>query len=273
MTTDARSSDYPLARTAAEFARLDRQRNHLAPMAVAMLDEIGVAPGWHCLDLACGPGGVTDLLSARVGPLGRVVGLDSNPDFVVHARSGAAANTEFVLGDAFRTGLPDQSFDLVHMRLIGCVVGNPSGLLAEAIRLTRPGGWVAQQEAEYSTLRCFPPHPAWDRLRGALEAILPHATGVMPVAQQLYRQAREAGLQEVEYRPLLYGVRAGDPWRDFLPVTVESLADAILGRGLLDRPALAEALAACRTHLADPSTVFCSPTLVQVWGRIPAMTS
>lgn len=271
MPADVRSSEYPLARTAAEFARLDRQRAHLAPMAAAMLDEIGVAPGWHCLDLACGPGGITDLLSARAGSAGRVVGLDLNPDFIAHARS-AAANTEFVLGDAFATGLPDRSFDLVHMRLIGCVVGNPAGLLAEALRVTRPGGWIAQQESEYSTLRCFPPHPAWDRLRSALESILPHATGAMPVAHQLYRQACEVGLQEIEYRPLLYGVRAGDPWRDFLPATIESLADAILGRGLLDEPALAEALTACRTHLADPNTVFCSPTLVQVWGRVPSMS-
>src|SRR5262245_50805521 len=45
MSTDARPSDYPLARTAAEFERLDRQRGHLAPMAAAMLDRIGVAPG------------------------------------------------------------------------------------------------------------------------------------------------------------------------------------------------------------------------------------
>ena len=268
MTTAASSGDYPLAPSASELERLELQRSRLAPEAAAMLDRIGVAPGWCCLDLACGPGGITDLLSARVGPQGRVVGLDSDPRFIAHARASAAANTEFTTGDAFRTGLPERSFDLVHMRLIGCVVGNPRGLLAEAVRLTRPGGWVAQQEAEYSTLRCYPPHPAWGRLRGALEAMLPHGVGDMPVAQQLYGQAVAAGLQDAHYRPLLFGVRSGDPWHDFLPATVESLAEAILSRGLMGETALAEALAACRAHLARPGTAFCSPTLVQVWGRV-----
>ena len=49
-------------------------------------------------------------------------------------------------------------------------------------RLVRPGGVLALQEPDSDTMACYPPHPAWDRLRGALEAILPNAVGDMPVA-------------------------------------------------------------------------------------------
>src|ERR1051326_1228095 len=75
-----------------------------------MLDRIGVAPGWHCLDLGCGPRGITDLLSVRVGPAGRVVGFDADAVFLDHARQYANSrgflNVEFMRGDVFRTGLP-----------------------------------------------------------------------------------------------------------------------------------------------------------------------
>jgi ubiquinone/menaquinone biosynthesis C-methylase UbiE len=64
----------------------------MAPATRAMLDAIGVRPGWSCLDIGCGPGGITSLLSERVGASGRVVGLDRDPEFLAHARANASSN-------------------------------------------------------------------------------------------------------------------------------------------------------------------------------------
>jgi hypothetical protein len=61
-------------------------------------------------------GGRTDLLSARVGPAGRVVGLDADAVLLDHARAHGRADVELVLGDTYRTALPGGSFDLVHVR-------------------------------------------------------------------------------------------------------------------------------------------------------------
>jgi ubiquinone/menaquinone biosynthesis C-methylase UbiE len=57
-----------------------------------MLDLIGVREGWACLDLGCGPAGITGLLSSRVGSTGRVVGLDMNAGFLDYARAKPPAN-------------------------------------------------------------------------------------------------------------------------------------------------------------------------------------
>ena len=51
--------------------------------------------------------------------------------------------------------------------------------------------------------------------------------------------------RDLEYRPFVLGVRAGDPMVDYLPSTVESLAGTIVGRGLLSEQDLAAALADC----------------------------
>ena len=72
------SGSYPLESRAGEIERLRVQSDAWAPDTEAMLELIEVGDGWSCLDIGCGPGGVTDLLSKRVGQSGRVVGLDMN---------------------------------------------------------------------------------------------------------------------------------------------------------------------------------------------------
>jgi SAM-dependent methyltransferase len=260
---------YPIERRAGEIERLLVQAAAIEFDAGVMLDRIGVGAGWRCLDLGCGPGGILGLLSARVGAQGRVVGLDADAVFLEHARTASRAlgNVEFMAGDAFRTGLPRASFDLVHARFLASTAGRPQALLAEAIALARPGGTVALQEPDIGTLKCYPAHPAWDRLAGLCERAFALAGGDVRLAQRLYALARQAGLQAVQYRPFLVGFRSGDPMTDYLPATIESLRGALLRQGLIDASELEATLAACRQHLAQPDSVFNYVTVVQVWGR------
>ena len=256
---------YPIERRTGEIERLHVQAAAMAPDCAVMLDRIGVNAGWRCLDLGCGPGGITALLSERVGPSGRVVGLDADEAFLEHARRTAAPNVMFVAGDAYCTGLPERSFDLVHTRFLASTAGKPEALLKEAMR---PDGLVAMQEPDMTTLVCHPPHPAWDQLRAALIGAFASADADINLARSLYFMARRAGLRDVEYRPFVLVVRAGDPMVDYLPSTVQSLAGTIVGRGLLSERALADALADCRAHLRNPDVSFTMYTVAQVWGRV-----
>ena len=260
---------YPLERRDGEIERLDRQGSAMAPDCAMMLDRIGVAEGWRCLDLGCGPRGITDLLSARVGPNGHITGLDADPVFVAHGRRSAAANTEFVQGDAYGAALPAASFDLVHLRFVASTAGEPQKLLREAMRLAKPGGVVALQEPDMATLNCYPPHPAWSALHAALIGAFAAVGSNISLGRELFALARAAGLGDVQYRPFLIGVRAGDPIVEYLPSTVESLRGTVLGHRLMSEGALDAALALCRAHLADPGTVFTMYIVAQVWGRTP----
>ena len=261
------AGQYPIERLAGEIERLHIQGRAMALDAAIMLDQIGVGSGWRCLDAGCGPGGITDLLSERVGPTGSVVGLDADPVFLDHARARGPANVEFVQGDAYHTGLPGGRFDLAHVRFVAGTAGEPAALIHEMIRLTRAGGVVAFQEPDIATLNCYPPHPAWDRLKIVLEQAFACVGADVRLAQRLYQLARGAGLQDVHYRPFLVGVRSGDPMVDFMPATVESVRGTLLDKRLIDPSELEEALAACRAHLAHPDTVFTTVTVAQVWGR------
>lgn len=268
MTAHA-SGRYPIERRKGEIERLLIQAEALAADAEIMLERIGVAAGWHCLDLGCGPGGITGLLSRRVGAAGRVLGLDADPVFLDYARREKPFNVEFVEGDAYRTGLEGASFDLVHVRFLASTAGEPVRLLHEAVRLAKRGGVVAFQEPDVSSLKCFPPHPAWDRLCDAIAAIFTAIGGDTRFGQQLYRRLRAEGLKDVQYRPFVVGVRSGDPMTDFLPATAESMRGALLEHRLIAAGELDTALAECRAHLAQPDVVFSLYTTVQVWGRVP----
>ena len=263
--SDNFAGHYPIEQRKGEIDRLEAQGVSFAPDARRMLELIGVQPGWTCLDMGCGPRGITDIMSECVGPAGRVVGLDKDDVSLSYAKVHAAGNVEFRRGDVYESGLPGATFDLVHMRFVASTAGDPEGLLREAIRLARPGGVIALQEPDAETYACYPPHPAWDRLMTAMLGAFTDSD--VYLARRLYRMAREVGLTDVHYRPVLIGIRSTDPMIDHLPSTVESLRRTILKLGLLSEAEFPVLLEQCRKHLRDPGTVLRSFTVAQVWGR------
>jgi ubiquinone/menaquinone biosynthesis C-methylase UbiE len=155
---------YALGRDPAESARLQRQSEELRPDSAALLDRVGIRPGQVAADLGCGPSGIIELLAGRVSPGGRVVGVDADPVHVAMARQLAAsrrlADVEIMEADARQTGLPAGSFDLVHARTLLVNVPEPAEVVAEMVRLARPGGWVASLEPDAEYGLCYPAHPA-----------------------------------------------------------------------------------------------------------------
>lgn len=265
--SDSFSGSYPIESRSGEIERLHVQGAAMAPETERMLDLIGVREGWVCLDVGCGPRGITDLLSKRVGSSGRVVGLDMNAGFLEHARATAPANVEFVQGDGYASNLPAGTFDLIHMRFVASTAGEPERLLEEAKRLARPGGIIALQEPDGSTLNCYPPHPSWDKLKAALLGAFKGVGADLELARRLYFVVRQSGLTDVQFRPFIVSVRSVDPLVDYLPSTVESLRSTVLKLGLLSEKEFSEMLAACREHLSCPDTAFTMYTVAQVWGR------
>jgi SAM-dependent methyltransferase len=80
-------------------------------------------------------------------------------------------NVEVLQGEAKTSGLPRASFDVVHARLVQVNLPEPQRVVLETLALARPGGVVANHEADWGAFLCDPPSPAWDRLLEALEAL------------------------------------------------------------------------------------------------------
>ncbi|GAB6899223.1 arsenite methyltransferase [Kineosporia succinea] len=111
------------------------------PMAVASL-----RPGDRVLDLGSG-GGIDVLLSARrVGPTGRVFGLDMTEEMLAAARANAAraaaTNVEFLKGQIEAVPLPAASIDVVISNCVVNLSTDKNAVLAEMFRVLVPGGRI-----------------------------------------------------------------------------------------------------------------------------------
>ena len=116
---------------------------------IALADAAGVRKGRRLLDVACGPGYVSELAASRGA---EPVGLDVSDGMVERARARCPGLT-FVVGDAHRLPFPDASFDAVTMNFGILHLSRPDAALAEARRVLAPGGryaftaWVAEGNA------------------------------------------------------------------------------------------------------------------------------
>ena len=172
---------YTLGTNPAERERLQRQSHDLVDHSLALLSRVDLPAGGRALDLGCGPAGTIELLAERVGPTGSVTAIDIDPAHVAMARrlvqDRGLANVEVLQADARHTGLPSGSFDVVHARLVLVNIPSPEQVVAEMVRLVKPGGWVLTDEADAMAGICYPPEPAWDRLRGDPPRRLPRRRG------------------------------------------------------------------------------------------------
>jgi ubiquinone/menaquinone biosynthesis C-methylase UbiE len=89
----------------------------------------------------CGPLGVLDMLSRRVGPTGEVIGLDSEPRMIGFAQRSVAErgldNVTLIRADARAAGLKADSFDLAHERLVLIMLTSPQAVVDEMVRVVR----------------------------------------------------------------------------------------------------------------------------------------
>ena len=131
------SQSYPLGGTQTERDRLLAQAVQYEPTANWLLDQIDIRPGWRAVDIGCGPIGILNLLSQRVGPRGVVIGLEREQRFVEMARAEIAksglGNVTMVQADGLNTGLEKDSFDLVHERLVLINVSAREAFLTEML--------------------------------------------------------------------------------------------------------------------------------------------
>ncbi|HEV3100806.1 MAG TPA: methyltransferase domain-containing protein, partial [Candidatus Dormibacteraeota bacterium] len=229
--------------------------------------------GDSAIDLGCGPRGILDLLAARVGPAGRVVGLDFDAASVALAQAYALeyglSNVQVIKGDAGNTGLPDSSFDAVHSRTLLINVPDPAAVVTEMVRLTRPDGVVVAMEPDIPLTVCYPRLEAWERMSELFGQSYARDGADQSIGRRLSELFRNAGLVEIGTEARMTVYPPGHSRRTVRAELFRTLRGKIVARGMADAAELDEIDTAVRAHVADPHTLI-AHTSFTAWGRKPA---
>jgi SAM-dependent methyltransferase len=241
-----------------------------------MLDRIDLKPGLRAVDVGCGPIGIMNLLSERVGADGIVIGVEREPRFFDMActeqRRRGLSNVKLVNADALNTGLDKNSYDFVHERLvlINISLAAQQVVLKEMLSLLKPGGTIAIQEFDFVSFACDPDHPSWNVLFNTwCDAFHAAGGGNLFIGRSLARLLRSAGVENVRIHAHADLPQVGEYQRTHILSLIESTPDLMVGSGKLSAAELRDHMAALAKHLADPKTTLIDRLVVQAWGTKP----
>ncbi|MEB3172696.1 MAG: methyltransferase domain-containing protein [Cyanobacteriota bacterium] len=156
--------------SAREQQRLIDQANRLGDLLAANLE---LHPGERLLEIGCGVGAVLAGI-ARAHPGAQLCGIDISPGQIEGARrhlgEQGIPDVELVVGDGASLPWPDGHFDRVRLVWVVEHLREPAVVLAEALRVLRPGGSIHLTETDYGSLRISPPDAAIEALLSAFVA-------------------------------------------------------------------------------------------------------
>ena len=153
----------------------------------------GLKAGETVLDLGSGAGIDCFLAAARVGPAGKVIGVDMTPEMLDRARENArksgAANVEFRLGEIESLPAADNSIDVIISNCVINLSTDKPRVFREAFRVLRPGGRMM-----VSDLALQKPLP--EAVRRSVEAYVACIAGAL-VKDDYLGAIRAAGFADV----------------------------------------------------------------------------
>lgn len=242
------------------------------PWTVRALENVGLAPGWNCLEVGAGGGSIARWLGERVSPTGRVVALDLDPRFLedLPERGIEVRCCDITRDDITRDEIESNSYDLVHSRALVLHTADPQAVLRRMASAVKPGGWLVVEEPDYSTaLSLSPEHPCTEGfhtyLRARHQFLLDAGVMDLHYGAKLAAHVDGLGFEAGENAGLMTVERGGSRRSQFFLWSFDLVDDAMLAAGVLPTAPVSDA----RRALADPAFVHRTPAMHAVWARKP----
>ncbi len=256
-----RIADSPEA-AARETLRLQTYGRLRDPVSIGILERIGVAPGWRCLEVGGGAGSLACWLAERVGETGAVLSTDLDLRF----HRTPPANLELRRHDITSDPLPAEHFDLVHARALLQHVPERERAVGRMLEALRPGGWILLEDSDFTPFEQQPRPAAFAALSDAMTQLSLRARDWdRHVGRKLLAWLRGHGLEEARAEGRVWTMRGGEDSAEWYVLAMESAGAGLARAGALPQATVAEALREAR----DPGFAILSPLSISAWARKP----
>jgi len=243
----------------------------LGPLGQHAMGRLGIATGERALDVGCGCGSTTLELARRVGPTGKVTGIDISTPMLNLARDAARAAAvsyvQFENADAQTHGFPSGSIDIVFSRFGVMFFDDPVAAFANLRAALRPGGrigFVCWQQLRRNAWMHVPLDAAAPYLPPQPPPV-PHVPGPFAFADpaRIYDVLSRAGFAAVCIEALQESLAIGGQ------LSVEDTVGLLLQIGPLGR-AMTDVVGELRARVAQSVHDAVAPFLTPVGVRMPA---
>lgn len=228
------------------------------------LQELGVAPGWHCLEVGAGGGSIAAWLAARVAPNGYVLVTDIDTRFL---ETLTLPHTEVRRHDIATDPLPQGAFELVHSRLVLQHVQGRELALQRMIAALKPGGWLIDEEYDTSVApdpQVFPGE-VLTQTHIAAARILEAYGADRRFGRRLFGRLRALGLIDVRAEGRTFMWPHGSAGASLARANYQQLRSSLIAEGYLTPQEFDRDI----RRFDDPDFLMPSPVLWAVWGRRP----
>jgi len=242
-------------------ARLQAAEDLLDDGTQRVLERLGLAPGWRCLEVGAGGGSIARWLAARVGPHGHVVATDiSTRDLDTRG----LANLEVRQHDIVRDALETDAYDLVHARLLLEHLPARDIAFSKLAQSLRPGGWLVVEDVDY--VSAVPVSELGAREHAHSQSIRLEAFSASGVDHALGRalpsRLRAIGLCDVGNEGRVWVMEGGSPGARWFQISLAHLRSRLVGPGLLSDAEIDRML----ELFQDPNWSALSPIIMAAWG-------
>jgi SAM-dependent methyltransferase len=261
-------SDYTIERGLGVRERMDLLAAVNGPATLTLLEAVGVAVGWRCLELGCGGGHVSIELGRRVGPTGAVVGIDLDEELLGLARRDAAerglGNITFRVADV--ETIAESGFDLAYARMVLMHLRDPGHTVDTMTAAMRTGGVVAVEDANFAGCFTFPPCSGYDKWVSWYQQTVRRRGGHPDLGPRLPSLLAAAGLADVQVRVAQPAYLAG-PHKQLQAMSMAKQKQAVVATGVATADDYDAAHAELQAFIDDPTTLVAAPRVIQAWGR------
>lgn len=206
----------------------------MLPVIDAYLDLLNVPDGGRNLDIGSGTEGITRRIADRFSAAS-VIGLEPSAALTKKAKELAVgrSNLTFAVGDGTSLDHEDASADVAILHTVLSHVPNPEPLIAEAVRILRPGGTLVICDADFS--KAMMGVVPGDPLGSCAEAFVAGSVTDPWLAGKLKPLVASVGLSVTHFSVLNWVLTSGMGALVWVRMSgARMVADGVIGQPLLD---------------------------------------